>query len=225
MLNREEACYYKNLLILGIKDGYDEWLNYYLETEDPLSDIVLELSYSGSDMKRVVTLLHKYCQELPFDESVVSDKLRLFFKDAYYSNRMSREEILSTYHLARNLGCQSDFDINFFGYMCYLDDYYSLAKEGVISWDTFDSAFFEYLDSGDSAKLMNIWDENTESNTAEADKASNSIQYMPIGMCLGLSVGMAIGAAFDSIGIGMCLGVGIGMSLGVIIDANKNKKG
>jgi len=211
--------------MLGITDGYDQWLNYYLETEDPLSDIVLELSCCGSDVKKTIYTLHTYCAEQSFDESVVSDKLRLFFKDAYYSKRMSKEEILSTYHSACNLGCQSGFDIDFFGYMCYLNDYYSLAEEGVISWKTFDSAFFQYLDGGDSTKLMNIWDNNAQSNASKTDKSSDGIQYMPIGMCLGLSVGVAIGAAFHNIGIGMCLGLGIGMCLGVIIDANKNKKG
>ena len=45
--------------------------------------------------------------------------------------------------------------------------------------------------------------------------------YLPIGMCLGLSVGMAIGAAMDNISIRMCLGLGIGMCIGSAIDAYK----
>ena len=51
--------------------------------------------------------------------------------------------------------------------------------------------------------------------------SGNQTQFMPIGMCLGLSVGMAIGAAMDSISIGMCLGLGIGMCIGSAIDASK----
>lgn len=51
----------------------------------------------------------------------------------------------------------------------------------------------------------------------------NQIQYMPIFMCLGLSIGMAIGVAMDNIGVGMCLGVGIGTCLGTLMDY-KNKK-
>ena len=49
-MNREDAFYYKNLLMLGFSDGYDEWLNDYLEAENPLSNIVLELSCCGSDV-------------------------------------------------------------------------------------------------------------------------------------------------------------------------------
>lgn len=56
------------------------------------------------------------------------------------------------------------------------------------------------------------------------NKDPNKIQYMPIYMCLGISVGMAIGVALDNIGVGMCLGAGIGVCIGSIIDANNNKK-
>ena len=43
-------------------------------------------------------------------------------------------------------------------------------------------------------------------------------------MCLGLSVGMAIGAASDNMPIGMCLGMSIGMCLGTALDAQNRKK-
>ena len=51
----------------------------------------------------------------------------------------------------------------------------------------------------------------------------NKTQYMPIFMCLGLSVGMAIGAGVGNIGVGMCLGIGVGVCLGACID-HINKK-
>lgn len=54
--------------------------------------------------------------------------------------------------------------------------------------------------------------------------SENQMQYMPIGMCLGLSVGMAIGAAMDNISIGMCMGLGIGMCFGSAIDAANRAK-
>ena len=47
---------------------------------------------------------------------------------------------------------------------------------------------------------------------------------MPIYMCLGISVGVAIGTALDNIGVGMCLGVGIGTCLGAAMDAANRKK-
>ncbi len=52
----------------------------------------------------------------------------------------------------------------------------------------------------------------------------NKIQYMPIGMCLGISIGMPIGIAFGNIAVGMCMGLSIGMCVGAIIDSIHNKK-
>lgn len=161
-MKREDAFYYKNLLMLGFSDGYDEWLDYYLELEDPLSNIVLELSCCGSDVTKTISVLHNYCAEQPFDESAVCDRLRLFFKDAYYTNRMSKEEISSTmYRLALNIGDPGDFDIHLWGSMYYLDDFHSLAKDGIISWESFDFAFFSYLDNGTPLDSNLIWSKNT----------------------------------------------------------------
>ena len=42
MLSREDA-YFENLLTLGFFDEYNEWLDSCLETEDPLSNVALEL--------------------------------------------------------------------------------------------------------------------------------------------------------------------------------------
>ncbi len=44
-----------------------------------------------------------------------------------------------------------------------------------------------------------------------------------IGMCLGMGIGTALGAAFDNIGIGMCIGISIGMCLGVALGSHQNK--
>lgn len=52
----------------------------------------------------------------------------------------------------------------------------------------------------------------------------NKIQYMPIGMCIGIGVGMAIGSALGNIPIGMCMGLSIGLGLGAMIDSLHNKK-
>ena len=53
--------------------------------------------------------------------------------------------------------------------------------------------------------------------------SENQMQYLPIGMCIGISIGTAIGAATDNIGVGMCLGVGFGTMLGALLDAQKRK--
>ena len=56
----------------------------------------------------------------------------------------------------------------------------------------------------------------------DKDDGSN-IQYLPIFMCIGLSVGMAIGASLDRISIGMCIGMAIGVAVGALFDSNNRK--
>ena len=51
-------------------------------------------------------------------------------------------------------------------------------------------------------------------------KSDNQTHYMPIGMCLGISVGTAIGVATDNLSIYMP----IGLSIGALIDAQNRKK-
>ena len=48
--------------------------------------------------------------------------------------------------------------------------------------------------------------------------------YLPLLMSIGISVGMALGAAMQNIPIGMCLGLSIGVCLGAGLDAKKRNK-
>ena len=54
-------------------------------------------------------------------------------------------------------------------------------------------------------------------------KTENQIQYLPICMCLGMSIGSALGVATDNLSLFMCIGMSIGVGLGAVIDA-KNLK-
>ena len=54
----------------------------------------------------------------------------------------------------------------------------------------------------------------------EQKKPEHKILYMP----LGISIGVALGVCFDNMPLWMCLGLSIGMCLGTAIDAaNKGK--
>ena len=54
------------------------------------------------------------------------------------------------------------------------------------------------------------------------DKDSgNQMMLMPFFMCIGISVGTAIGAALDNIPVWMCIGLSIGVGLGTVMDARK----
>ena len=57
----------------------------------------------------------------------------------------------------------------------------------------------------------------------DKQESENQTHYMPIGMCLGMSVGTALGAATDNLALYMCIGLSVGMCIGVLMDA-KNRK-
>ena len=159
-MNREDAFCHKIMLMAGLDGGYDEWLNTYLEKEDPLSDIVLELACCGSDINKTIGVLHRFCGEQPVDEAAVCKRLRLFLRDAYYANKMSKEEIASSmYYLSRNVGDPEEFNVDIWGDMYALDHYYDLAKDGILSWEQFDLVFFAYLDNGTPVDSRSLWND------------------------------------------------------------------
>lgn len=166
-MTREDACYFKILLSSGLSDGYDEWLDLYLNKEDPLSDIVLNLALCGSDVNKTISCLYIFCAEKAFDEKLVCEKLRLFLKDAYHTGRFSKEEVLSyMYRFAAAQGDPGDFEIAAWDSMYYFDYYHSLVEEGLILKERFDAAFFSFLDDGiplDSDKLWNYADAKKDS--------------------------------------------------------------
>ena len=61
----------------------------------------------------------------------------------------------------------------------------------------------------------------------EENKEESQVTWLPICMCLGLSIGMGIGSLlFDNMAIGMCMGMSLGVAVGSVIDAkNRADKG
>ena len=58
----------------------------------------------------------------------------------------------------------------------------------------------------------------------EKNKYEDQTHYMPICMCLGMSIGTAIGVATDNLSIYMPIGMSIGLCIGSLIDAQKRNK-
>ena len=61
-------------------------------------------------------------------------------------------------------------------------------------------------------------------NDKDKKHSGNQTYYMPIFMCLGMSLGTAIGVATDNLSVYMCLGMSFGLCIGSLIDANNRKK-
>ncbi|WP_269477583.1 GNAT family N-acetyltransferase [Hominibacterium faecale] len=56
------------------------------------------------------------------------------------------------------------------------------------------------------------------------EKEKPASVYLPIFMCLFMSVGLSIGAAMDHMAMGSCFGIAIGFMLGAALDASDKKK-
>ena len=154
----EEAYYYRILLQNGFSDEYNEWLSERLEEEDPLSDIVLELSFCSSDLNKTISLLLSFARKQGFDSKTVCEKLRLFLKEAHHSHKMSKDEVLCyMYTFARDYGDLDDADFDAWESMYDMSFYYDLADGGVIDKEKLDSAFHAYLDFGIPIDSKTLW--------------------------------------------------------------------
>ncbi|MBQ7829997.1 MAG: hypothetical protein IJ345_06980 [Clostridia bacterium] len=147
-MNYNEAYYFKILLTNGISEEYDQWLNSYLTTEQPLSDIVINLC--GADINQTIAYLHNYSANM-FDQETVCRMLREYLRKEYEANKLSMEEVCNLmYRFSITHGDPGDYDFNedVWVDMFYIDECYSLAKEGVISMEKFEKAFNSYLNHG-----------------------------------------------------------------------------
>ena len=146
----EDACYHLLLLKAGLDDGYDAWLDEYLEREDPLSGIVLDLALCGSDLNKTISCLNSFCGPRPeLDERKLCERLRIFLKNAYHRGQMDQRIVVEAmYRIACAHGTPDDFELDIWGDFYYLEDYLTLAEDGLASRAHFDAAFQRFLNDG-----------------------------------------------------------------------------
>ena len=68
-------------------------------------------------------------------------------------------------------------------------------------------------------------DERIAFHKAIPSKHTDQTHHLPIFMCLGISIGLAIGAGIGNIPMGMCFGMSIGVGIGALLDAKNRKAG
>lgn len=93
----EKAAYYRAMLLVGIRDRLDEAFDNALETEEPLSDVILNLSTCISDDEAVLSVLQEYILEHSIDDQVVYHLIRSDFRQRRLTEQMTRAEV--TAHL------------------------------------------------------------------------------------------------------------------------------
>ncbi len=158
-MTREDAYYRRILLLCGVWDDFDEWLDAYLEEEDPLSDIVLDLLDCRNDIKKAEHVLNLYCLEVPFDEESVYTRLRLYLKEGYQSGKMTKDDVMSLiFRFSKNLPTEAAFRND----CLTLSDYCVLAEENIVDMKSFDQVLFRFLDTGEYFDTADFWENKKE---------------------------------------------------------------
>ena len=151
-MTREDAYYERIMLLCGYWDNYDEWLDFYLKTENPLSNILLELLDCHGDIKEIEHRLNLYCLESPFDEESVYVRLRSYLRDGYKNKTLTEDDVMSAlFRFSQKIpGCD-------FQDQCgCLSDYYDLAENGILDMKKVVVELNRWLDHGGRVNTESI---------------------------------------------------------------------
>lgn len=93
----ECAAYFRLLLLCGYKDELQQYVEKALLEQDPLSDVVLELSLSGSNDKKMLSVLNEYLRQVKDSDidydNTVFEQIISFLRKRYYDDAMPIRKI------------------------------------------------------------------------------------------------------------------------------------
>jgi len=153
----EIAEYYRAMLLVGIRDKFDAAFDRALETEEPLSDLVLSLSSCISDVNQVLSVLHEYTLDYKIDEQVVRDLILEDLLSRYIAGEMTRADVTNTlYRIVWNLNKFWDDS-----WWKFTDIYYDLElyEDGVINEEVFNRCFDALFFCGERLAAWILQDE------------------------------------------------------------------
>ncbi len=153
-MTREEAYYHKLMLSAGISDDYDKYISDVLEKENPLSDVVLDLSFCTADRNETLAVINDYVAEAEIDYAVVFDLIWQYVHNSWLSGDKTSYEIAKLmYDIAMYLGEDKKHERPW-SFMLWLDDYFELAELGMrVSKEALNEAFVEFAENKNTDKI------------------------------------------------------------------------
>ncbi|MCH5317815.1 MAG: hypothetical protein J1E05_07535 [Eubacterium sp.] len=145
----EYAVFFKILLLCGYKDDMEQYLDTALVEQNPLSNIVLELSLTGNDDKKKLSVLNEYLlqvkdSDIDYERSVF-ELVMVFLKRKYINENMSMKGITDLmYKIALYTKRYLDEPWNT---MYLMGDLFSEAEAGYIDKDDYQRKFNAFLNN------------------------------------------------------------------------------
>ncbi len=130
----EQAIYFKVLICNGYPEELLKHIDTALETQNPLSDIVLEMSFAANDEEKLISLLNELInsvkpEEIDFDGKLI-DMFLAFFRRKYREENMPLDELVTVMHSCAM--CYSNlypvFDNSLWYTMYILDECYEWGE-------------------------------------------------------------------------------------------------
>lgn len=143
----EVAEYHRAMLLVGLRDRFDKDFDQALENEDPLSDLILDLSTCASDLNQTISVLHHYTLDHPVDEQKVCELVLEDIRSRYRDGSLSKAQVVTTlYSIVSHLGKLLEEPWDAF---TYLSDKLELLEDQLISEEVFDRCFDAWLFHGE----------------------------------------------------------------------------
>ena len=153
----EQAIYYKYLLICGYSDELNKHINICLNDENPISDIILNLSACGSNNKEMLTVLNDFTSKVS-DEKINYDKVfdlvLTFLRTQYREENLSMEKITDLMYQISVL--TEKISDNPWWTMFTIGVLYSEAEQGYITMGSFMGTFENFINKGICMEQHNI---------------------------------------------------------------------
>ena len=133
----ERAAYHRLMLLVGVREEYEQELDLALETEDPLSPLLLDLAFCMSDLSQTVSFLYNYTLDYSVDEQQVYDMIMAELRRQYVRGQMNAGEVCEILSKIQRI---CDFGEPWIDLYTYLYEY-ELLDEGIISQEVFKTGF------------------------------------------------------------------------------------
>lgn len=148
-MTHEQAMYYKYLLICGFTEELNNYIDTALNRENPISDIVLNLSSCRSDNKKTLMYLNEFistANEEQIDYNEVFNLIHNFLRNKYTLEKATVEKITDLMYKISVLS-EKEAD-NPWWTMNILGDLYAEAKDGYIDMQRYMENFNSFINDG-----------------------------------------------------------------------------